>query len=87
MKTYLWQDANQRFGTIRTDQETEEPPPEFAAWTAAVEDYLRADERGEATEEHRQRVRETWMGLRENPAFEPTPYAQQLIEQIWHTTH
>ena len=75
--------------TVHTlgEMDGDDPPAILIEWVEAVQDYLAALDADDATEEHRQRVREAWLPLRSEMAFEPSPFALKLMETIWHTTH
>lgn len=78
--------AARSLGTMGDDTSSE-GAANFAAWTAAVQDYLTALDAGEATEELQQRVRTAWMPLRYEMAFEPSRFALKLMEDVFNSTH
>jgi hypothetical protein len=58
------------------------PPAVLVEWQAAVQEYVDAKEANESIRPALARARKAWLAIRDEPGFEPSPFAIELMEEV-----
>ena len=60
----------------------EKPPAVFVEWQAATQAYVDAKEANKPLKPALVRARKAWLAIRDEPGFEPSPLALELMQEI-----
>jgi len=60
----------------------EEPPAILVEWQQAMQNYVDAREANEPLEPALARLRKAWAALKDDPGFEPSPFAVELMAEV-----
>jgi hypothetical protein len=60
----------------------EKPPAILVEWQAATQEYVDAKEANKSLEPARVRARKAWLAIKDDPGFEPSPFALELMEEL-----
>lgn len=58
------------------------PPAILVEWQSATQAYVNAKEANESIRPALARARKAWVAIKDEPGFEPSPFALELMEEI-----